>query len=389
MVLFLLSTALAADPGTTSFGPKGFTLADASGDNALNLGLSVQPRVTATLNGDPEAADEDALSDAGVRIRRMLFTAGGTLAGSVDYRFRIDAARSFSFTDADGKSQQGAKPLLDDAQLVLRVADPLRISVGQWKVPFTASRMASDTGLLFPDRPLPLDGAKYGDLKLTGFDLSRDAGLAILGDAADKRLEYALGAFNGDGANVWPTAGEAPRVVARVALAPLGEFKYDEVDLARGGPRLGVGLGGALERAGTYDEAGARVGSGADLRAGADLRFAVAGLALTTEAIYGRVSADEADPVQSLGAYAQVGYTLPNGVTPGLRWARLDPSLDAEGDGLTHLEGVVNLYLPDPAKKGATLGHRAQLQLAWTTALQDGLDHPLYHQAQLATAVGF
>lgn len=388
--LLLLGSALAADPGAAGFGPKGFTVADASGDNTLNLGLSFQPRLTATLNGDPEAADADALSDAGLRVRRMLFTAGGTLAGRLDYRFRIDGARAFTFDDGAGKSQQATKPLLDDAQIALKVADPLRVAAGQWKVPFTLSQAMSDTTLLFPDRPLPLDGARYGDLKLSGFSWSRDAGVALLGDLAGKKVDYALGAFNGDGTNQWSPTDAAPLWVARVSVAPLGEFKLDEVDFARGGPKLAIGLGGTLERTPAFDEAGARDGQSQDLRAGADLRFAVAGLSLSGEALYGQLSpADGADPTRSLGAYAQLGYFLPAGLAPGLRWARLDPSLDAEGDGLTHLEAVLNAYLPDPAKEGATLGHKAQLQLAWTTALQDGLDHPLYHQLQLATAVGF
>lgn len=389
-LLLLCTRALAADPGQVGFGPKGFTLSDASGEDTLNLGLSFQPRLSLTLDGDPGASDAERVSDAGLRVRRMLLSANGTLYGSLDYRFRIDAARALSFEDGAGKSQQAARPLLDDAQISLKLAPPLRISAGQWKVPFTLSQAMSDTTLLFPDRPLPIDGAKYGDLKLSGFSWSRDAGVALLGDAADRRLELSLGAFNADGANVWPPEDAAPLWVARVAFAPLGEFKYDEVDLARGAPKLAFGLGGTLERPPIRDEDGARDGAGSDLRAGAELRFAARGLSLSGELLYGQLSADEAlDPTRSLGAYAQVGYLLPIGLAPGLRWARLDPSLDGEDDGLTQLEGVINAYLPDPHEKGGTLGHRAQLQLAWTTALQDGLDHPLYHQAQLAAAVGF
>lgn len=49
---------------------------------------------------------------------------------------------------------------------------------------------------------------------------------------------------------------------------------------------------------------------------------------------------------------------------------------------------MVNWYLPDPAKEGAHLGHKGQLQLHWATTLQEGLDHPVGHQVQLAAAVG-
>ena len=72
-----------------------------------------------------------------------------------------------------------------------------------------------------------------------------------------------------------------------------------------------------------------------------------------------------------------------------MRWSRLDPSLDAEDDGLTQIEAVVSAFAPDPNKPGETLGHKAKIQVGWTTALQDGLDHPLYHQVQVATVLGF
>lgn len=375
LLLLLLCPALAADP---------------DGHDRLTLGLSVQPRATVTLSGDPEAPETEAVSDAGLRIRRMLLTAGGTLYGRLDYRFRVDAARAFSFTDGDGARQQASRALLDDAQIALRLGDGLRLAAGQWKVPFTLSQSLSDTALLFPDRPLPLDGARYGDLELSGFSWSRDAGAALLGDLADQKVDLAIGAFNGDGANVWPPSDASPLLVARLAVSPLGAMKLDEVDSARGGPRLSVGLGGTLERTPVFDASGSRDGADQDWRAGVDLRFSVAGLSLSGEALFGQRSpADGADPTRRLGAYAQVGYHLPVGLAPGLRWARLDPSIEAEGDGLTHIEGVLNAYLPDPRDAGESLGHKAQLQLALTTALQDGLDHPLYHQVQLASAVSF
>ncbi len=390
IALSLLSpAALAADPTPgASFGPRGFAISDASGANVLNLGLSFQPRLTATFSGDPDATDADAVADAGLRVRRMLFLANGTLAGRIDWRFRINAANSFAFTDADGKSQLGSKPILDDAQLVFRIAEPFQIAAGQWKVPFTLSQAMGDTSLLFPDRPLPIDGFKYGDIKLDGLGWSRDAGVAALGSAAEKRVEYAVGVFNGDGTNVWP-GDDGQLIAGRVQVAPLGEFRYDEVDTGRGPLRLGIGASGSLNTHPLYNDSGAATDPQTILRASGELRLSVAGLSVQGEAIYGATSAPGEDDLRSLGAYAQIGYCLPVGVAPGLRWARLDPSMDAEDDGVTQVEGVVNWYLPDPAKPDANLGHKAQLQLAWTTSLADGADDPLSHQIQLATAVSF
>jgi hypothetical protein len=368
-VLFF-SLAFAEDP-TPPPKPKGFTITDASGKNSLTLGLSFQPRFTTTLNGDPEASPEEAFSDTGFRIRRMLFTANGSVAGFLDYKFRINTASS----------------VLDDAQVVARLADPFNLSFGQWKVPFTASQMMSDTTLLFPDRPLPIDGFKYGDVKLTGFSWSRDAGAAVLGTAAEKKLEYQLGVFNGDGSNVWP-AEPGFLYTARLQLSPLGEFKYDEVDFERGKPRLALGLGAAAHTIPSWTDSGDPAGTTLDLRTGGELRFAVAGLSINGEVLYGTVQpADSADPTRSLGVYGQLGYYLPIGIAPGIRFARMDPSLDTEEDGLSQVEGVLSWYLPD--RNGGNLAHKAQLQLGWITSLQDGLDHPLSHQAQLAMALTY
>ena len=369
--------------------PVLLSLAAQAEDAPLKLGLSFQPRLTATLDGDPDASDQQAVTDAGLRVRRILVTVNGTLAERIEYRFRANLANAFSFTDADGKGQQASKPVLDDAQVVFRIADPLQVSAGQWKVPFTASQAMSDTTLLLPDRPIVLDGFKLGDVKVDGFSWSRDAGVAVQGHVAEKRLEYAVGAFNGDGQNTWPPTDEAPLLAGRVQVAPLGEMKYDEVDLARGAPRLAIGLSGAHEAPALFSDAGARDGGTSDLRAGADLRLTVRGLSVQAEGLYGRSQVEGVDEdVTRTGLYAQVGYCLPVGVAPGLRWSRLDPTTLSEDDTLSQFEGVLNWYLPDPAKEGGNLGHKAQLQLHWATTTMEGVDHPLAHQVQLAAAVG-
>lgn len=388
LLLALPLASLAAEPGSVTFEKKGVQLSDASGDNTLTLGLSLQPRAVLSLDGDPDASDADQIAEAGFRLRRALFLASGTVAGRFDYRFRVDGARTLVFNDGDGKSQTAQRAILDDAQVVWRLSEPVALAFGQWKVPFTASRMASDTTLLFLDRPILVEGVRFGDVKWSGWDWSREAGVAALGSLADKRVEAQLGVFNGDGANVWPP-DDGPLAVARVAVHPLGAFSYDEVDLKRGDPRLSLGASATLENTPGYDDQGARADDTRDLRAGGELRFAARGLSLNAEAVLGWLGTGEADPTRGLGAYAQVGYVLPHGIVPGVRWSRLDPSLDAEDDGVSTVEGVLNLFAPDPGKPGELLGHGARLQLGWTTALQDGLEHPLYHQAQLGAVLGF
>lgn len=379
--MFLFAAAHAAEP--ISFGPKGLSFSDAGGDNLLNLGFSFQPRLSLTFAGDPEASADEALVEPGFRIRRMLFTANGTAGRHVDYRFRVNVAPTLSLTDGDGKTQTVARPVLDDAQITLRFVDAVQPSLGQWKVPFTVSQAMGDGVLLFPDRSIVIDGFKYGDTKLEGWSWSRDAGAALLGNVGGKRLDYGIGVFNGDGQGVWPQ-DDGFLYAGRVQVAPLGEMKLDEVDLAHGPARLAIGASGSYNLHPAYDDAGEAVEAGTVLRAGGDLRFTAAGLSFQAEGLYGRSDAGEdADPVEAFGAYAQLGYAL-GPVAPGLRWSRFDPALDADADAVTQLEGVLNWYLPDPKDPKANLGHKAKLQLGWSSFLLEGADDPLAHQAVLS-----
>src|SRR5688572_5132962 len=67
IMLLLIHQLFAAEPGTANFTNKGFTISDAAGKNTVNLGFTLQPRVTFTLDGDPDATHEDAVSDLGLR----------------------------------------------------------------------------------------------------------------------------------------------------------------------------------------------------------------------------------------------------------------------------------------------------------------------------------
>jgi hypothetical protein len=96
--------------------------------------------------------------------------------------------------------------------------------------------------------------------------------------------------------------------------------------------------------------------------------------------------------LKSRGYYAQVGYYLPMGLAPGLRYAALDPNTDsaAKDDTLTTLEAGLSYFLPDSGgKPGDNLGHKGKLQAIWTQGKLEGADDPLFNQFTLASVVGF
>ncbi len=387
MLIALFTLAAAAEP-TLKFGPRGLTASDEAGDNLVAFGLSFQPRVTTTVDGDPDVAGTDQVADTGLRMRRMLFTAGGKLGGRVEYRFRVNVAGAVSFTDGDGKGQVTGKAVLDDAQVIYKVAEPLQIALGQWKVPFTATQMFSDTALLFPDRAMAVDGFRFGATRVDGFSWSRDAGVAVQGNDAQKFVEYQVGAFNGDGQNVFP-GDDGPLLVARVQVAPLGEMKADEVDLARGPARLALGAAATTNLHPRFDAEGDETEADRVTRLGGEARVHAAGVSAQAEGMYGLAhTSGVPDDVRSLGAYVQAGWVSAGGIGPALRWSTLDPDLDTEDDAHTQLEAGLTWFLPDAGQPGKHLGHKAKLMLAWATTLKEGDDAPVAHQAQLAAVVG-
>jgi len=392
-------TARAEGPpaGTVQFGAKGFTLADASGDNVLNLGLRFQPRFVLKMAGDPDAPESTALTGSGFQVRRMLFKAFGKVAKRVEFRFRIDASRVLPVVDGTGATQVVQRPILDDAQVNIKVADAFQVAFGQFKTPFGVQQLADDATLLMPETSVANEGLSYGTVALKGFSWSRDVGLMVHGTAPEGRFGYQVGLFSGDGANRWPRADNGFLYVGRVVVAPRGAIGADEMDLKRAEPRIAVGFNGGVNDVPVYDADGARDGSKDDVRLGGDLRFAARGFTFAFES-FGGIDADSSssggDPVTRWGLYAQAGhYIQPAHLLPAVRFSRLDPNTDSAvtGDAVYAIEAAVHAFLPDPGKKdaGGDLGNGGKFFASYGVFLQEEADHPLLHQFTLGGQVDF
>ena len=135
------------------------------------------------------------LMDNTLRMRRVRLSVDGTLFKGLTYKIQGDFSRS---------------PMLVDAYLKYKVADAFAIQLGQFKTPFS---------LESPINPLNLEIFDYGESvqKLVGYSdvcgvgsLGRDLGLMATGDLFPVKGEegikyhvvnYAIGVFNGNGAN--------------------------------------------------------------------------------------------------------------------------------------------------------------------------------------------
>ena len=149
----------------------------------------VQGMYIANLN------QEGSLIDNTLRMRRVRLSVDGTLFNGLTYKIQGDFSRS---------------PMLVDAYLKYKVADAFAIQLGQFKTPFSIES---------PINPVNLEIFDYGESvqKLVGYSdvcgvgsLGRDLGLMATGDLFPVKGEegikyhvvnYAIGVFNGNGAN--------------------------------------------------------------------------------------------------------------------------------------------------------------------------------------------
>ena len=134
--------------------------------------------------------DDLELTDNTFRMRRVRMSIDGKLTESLSYKIQGDFSRS---------------PMLVDAYLKYKMCDAFSIQVGQFKLPFTMETAIN---------PVNLEIFDYGEVvsKLVGYSdvcgvgaLGRDMGVMATGKLFKKDdfsiLEYAVGVFNGNGAN--------------------------------------------------------------------------------------------------------------------------------------------------------------------------------------------
>lgn len=122
-----------------------------------------------------------------LELRRARLAVDGSLAPRVAYKMEIDAVRS---------------PVLLDARLDYSPKPYAKVTVGQFKIPFSQENLDSDRDIIFIERSLV--GLSLVPGRDTGNN-GRDIGLQFSGNVAraDGRplFDYAVGIFNGAGIN--------------------------------------------------------------------------------------------------------------------------------------------------------------------------------------------
>lgn len=110
------------------------------------------------------------------------------------------------------------KPSLNEAFFEARHLAFARLRVGQFKVPFSQSNLRSSSQLDFIGRPFIIEN----------FSPSYDIGAMVFGNDKQKRFDYAIAIFNGQGANKREN-NNGKLMVGRLVIAPFTSPNIDGI----------------------------------------------------------------------------------------------------------------------------------------------------------------
>lgn len=166
------------------------------------------------------------------RIRRARLTLSGDFSERISYKLQVDASpspksviESVDFAKQKVKTTRVLTPILIDAQLDYKIKPDLKLSIGQFKVPFSLENLASSPRLDTINRTNVVENLTPGrDVpKAQG----RDIGILLSGEYSDesgkKILDYNAGIFNGSGINTTDD-NNAKDFSTRVVYYPIENF---------------------------------------------------------------------------------------------------------------------------------------------------------------------
>lgn len=249
-----------------------------------------------------------------LELRRARLAVDGSLAPRVAYKMEIDVVRS---------------PALLDARLDYAPRPYAKVTVGQFKIPFSQENLDSDRDIIFIERSL------VGLSLVPGRDTSnngRDIGAQLAGNVArgDGRplFDYAVGVFNGAGIN-----------------------RRDDNRRKDLGARIVIHPFSGLSLAGDYYSGASGEKELSRERAGVELAYVRKPYSLRAEYIWGHDGA-----VRKYGWYSQFVYRFRPKWEALARFDTFDPKRHAGKDVTnTYLFGV-NWYLLNWVKLQANYG---------------------------------
>lgn len=326
----------AAPPPDTKVDASRGGVTFSSGVNSLTLGARLQVRWTledredanTDIVGSGVGEDDGPIGQFDIPRMRVSFSGGV-------YRPWLRYAFQYEFSRTSGESSSKIK----DAYVEIRpTGTPYLLRVGQFKAPFGLQQLTSSGRLQFVDRAIT-------DSK---FNPSRDMGVMFSGTAAERKVGYDAGVFNGSGESVRQNT-RAPLLAGRLYFQPLGVYTLSESSSDAGDrPVLHVGFGartGKQIRGRTTDG----VVEDADNQTALNGEVAYKAPRIYSTAEYFWMTDEQENPIDgptidSHGFHAQAGYMVVPRLDVGILYARITPDTEVDDAELTELRGVVGYY---------------------------------------------
>ena len=225
----------------------------------------------------------------------------------------------------------GTTKLLD-AYSTYKIADFLKISAGQFKVPFSLESLIADSQLEFIDRTQVVNALAGRSNDVIGNQNGRDIGAQVSGSFAkvDNQylFDYTFGVFNGAGYDVTADNNNHKDIVGRLSIHPISNLSVS------GDFYNGVGNYGTPAKNQKRD------------REGIDARYTIGGFALQAEYDKGTDGTIKRD-----GWYGQASYfVLPKHIQLAARYDTYDPNQVSTNVRTNYYSGAVNYFFNDWAK---------------------------------------
>lgn len=235
----------------------------------------------------------DKSKNDGFDLRRVRLDLKGDVTERFDYRTQVEFGGGTSSSTTGGQTY--ATTLLD-AIIGYKVNPYLKLSAGQFFIPFSLENLTSNTKLETINRSQVVEALSARSTDAIGNQNGRDIGVQASGSILPKsqfnQLDYAFGIFNGSGINK-TDLNEQKDFVGRLVYHPLKEWS----------------LGGSYY-AGRYTLAATGLARKYDRdRIGAEFAYVKDPFSIRGEYIIGN-DGISSGPVNKAGWYLQTGYYL-------------------------------------------------------------------------------
>ena len=225
----------------------------------------------------------------------------------------------------------GTTKLLD-AYAAYKLNDYLKITAGQFKVPFSLESLTADSQLEFIDRSQVVDALAGRAKDVIGNQNGRDIGVQVNGSFVkldDHYLfDYTFGVFNGAGFDVTADNNNHKDIAGRLSVHPINNLSVSA---------------NFYNGQGFY---GTPAKNQARKRGGFDARYVYGPLSLTAEYDKGTDGTIHKD-----GWYAQAGYFLiPKRLQLAAKYDTLDPNSIITTDRSTWYIGGLNIFFNEWAR---------------------------------------